>query len=60
VQTITLTADGEAAFTQLRAAAVAFDRRLRHGIEEAELATLRRVLPLMQSNVIPTTAEDRS
>ena len=62
VQTISLTAEGEAAFTRLRAAAVAFDRRLRHGIDDDELATLHRVLPLMQRNVAsaPIAREHRS
>jgi MarR family transcriptional regulator, transcriptional regulator for hemolysin len=54
LQAITLSAAGEAMFDQLRSAAVAFDRRLRNGIGEDELATLRRVLPRMQHNVTTT------
>jgi MarR family transcriptional regulator for hemolysin len=62
LQTITLTTDGEAAFTRLRSAAVTFDRRLRTGVTDDDLAVLRRVLPRMQHNVStePVRAEDRS
>jgi hypothetical protein len=44
-------------FTRLRGAAVAFDRRLRNGVTDDDLATLRRVLPTMQHNVISTATE---
>jgi len=57
LQAITLTPDGEAMFTRLRGAAVAFDRRLRNGVTDDDLATLRRVLPTMQHNVISTATE---
>jgi MarR family transcriptional regulator, transcriptional regulator for hemolysin len=61
-QAISLTPGGEAMFDQLREAAVAFDQRLRAGVRADELATLRRVLPLMQRNVTttPATAEASS
>ena len=51
LQTITLTADGDALFFRLRTAAVAFDRRLRTGIGDAEVAELRRVLTALHDNV---------
>jgi MarR family transcriptional regulator for hemolysin len=62
LQAVTLTPDGEAMFTRLRGAAVAFDRRLRKGVSDDDLATLRRVLPTMQHNVTsaPTEVEDRA
>jgi MarR family transcriptional regulator for hemolysin len=62
LQAITLTAHGDAMFTRLRSAAVAFDRRLRKGVTEDDLATLRRVLPTMQNNVSSklVRTEDRS
>jgi MarR family transcriptional regulator for hemolysin len=40
VQVVTLTEAGEAAFLRLRAAAIAFDARLRAGFTEADLASL--------------------
>ncbi len=41
VQVVTLTEAGEAAFVRLRDTAIAFDARLRAGLTEADLATLR-------------------
>ena len=59
LQTISLTAGGEALFLRLRDAAVAFDRRLRTGIGDAEATELRRLLTAMHDNVAtprPTTS----
>jgi MarR family transcriptional regulator, transcriptional regulator for hemolysin len=51
VHVVTLTEDGEQAFLRLRDAAVAFDRRLRRGISDAEAATLSDVLGRLAQNV---------
>lgn len=48
---IELTDKGEALFHRLRAAAGAFDRRLRAGLDDEEIATLARILTKLQSNV---------
>ncbi|MGD0702398.1 MAG: MarR family winged helix-turn-helix transcriptional regulator [Trebonia sp.] len=50
VQVVTLTEAGEAAFLRLRAAAVAFDARLRAGFTEAALATLDAQLRQLAAN----------
>ena len=50
LQSITLTADGDALFLRLNQAAVAFDRRLRSGIADSEIAELRRLLSALQEN----------
>jgi MarR family transcriptional regulator, transcriptional regulator for hemolysin len=51
LQTITLTAAGDALFARLRAAAAAFDRRLRTGISDAELTELRQLLAALHDNL---------
>jgi MarR family transcriptional regulator for hemolysin len=51
VQVVTLTEAGEAAFLRLRAAAVAFDARLRAGFAEADLASLDALLHRLAANV---------
>ncbi|WP_345464081.1 MarR family transcriptional regulator [Deinococcus carri] len=51
VHIIELTASGEDAFQRLREAAVTFDRRLRAGLDEAEINGLRQVLAKLQGNV---------
>lgn len=56
-QTVTLTASGERAFTQLRKAATAFDRRLHNGITEAELIDLRRLLTTISTNIASGQSE---
>lgn len=48
---VELTESGEALFDQLRAAAVAFDRRLRKGMDEDEIADLSRSLSKLDTNV---------
>jgi MarR family transcriptional regulator for hemolysin len=50
VQVVTLTEAGEAAFLRLRAAAVAFDARLRAGFAEADLASLDAQLHRLAAN----------
>jgi MarR family transcriptional regulator, transcriptional regulator for hemolysin len=50
VQIVTLTESGEAAFLRLRAAAVAFDARLRTGFAEADLASLDAQLHRLAAN----------
>jgi MarR family transcriptional regulator for hemolysin len=50
VHVVALTAAGEEAFTGLRGAAMAFDRRLRHGISEEEAAVLSDLLGRLATN----------
>lgn len=52
-QVVTLTRSGEARFTRLRGAVVAFDRQLRDGMSERDLATLRRLLARLRANAAP-------
>ncbi len=51
VQRVTLTPGGEAAFHRMRAAAVAFDERLRSGVDEEHLALVRDVLTRLTANL---------
>ena len=51
VQVVALTEAGEAAFTRLRDVAVAFDARLRAGLDDADLATLSTLLGRLAANV---------
>lgn len=66
VQSVQLTAAGEAAFEALRSAAVAFDRRLRTGLDDDDIARFGAVLERMVANVgvpapdPPHPAGDRS
>ncbi|MGH8862881.1 MAG: MarR family winged helix-turn-helix transcriptional regulator [Jatrophihabitantaceae bacterium] len=56
-QPVTLTTSGEAMFLRLRTAAVAFDKRLRIGIADADIARLRELLTALRANVPnPATA----
>jgi MarR family transcriptional regulator, transcriptional regulator for hemolysin len=50
VHIVELTAAGEEAFARLRDAAIAFDRRLRHGISSEEVATLGGLLRRLAEN----------
>jgi MarR family transcriptional regulator for hemolysin len=52
VHTVELTADGEALFQKLRGAAAAFDKRLRAGITESEVAELGRLLDRLSANAV--------
>jgi MarR family transcriptional regulator, transcriptional regulator for hemolysin len=51
VHVVELTEAGEALFLRLRNAAVAFDRQLRAGLNEEELASFTRVLDRLHANV---------
>jgi MarR family transcriptional regulator for hemolysin len=51
VHLVELTERGEATFERLRAAAIAYDRRLREGLGEEEIATLWGLLERLQANV---------
>ena len=53
VHLVELTEAGEEAFMSLREAALAFDRRLRHGITPAELAGFEAILDRLAANVTP-------
>lgn len=51
VQVVELTEEGEAAFGRLRAAAMAFDARLREGLSAADLEKLETLLSTLSANV---------
>ncbi len=51
VQVVTLTDKGSQAFLALRAAAVAFDARLRAGLDDADLDALATLLTRLSANV---------
>lgn len=53
VQTVTVTEAGEALFLRLRRAAGAFEGRLRAGLDDAEVAELRRLLAQLAENAPP-------
>jgi MarR family transcriptional regulator for hemolysin len=52
-QTVTVTEAGEALFLRLRRAAGAFDGRLRAGLDDVEVAELRRLLAQLAENAPP-------
>ena len=51
VHVVELTAEGDALFVRLRAAATAFDRRLRAGLSAADLERFEAVLDRLRDNV---------
>jgi MarR family transcriptional regulator, transcriptional regulator for hemolysin len=51
VQVVALTDEGLVRFRRLRQAAMAFDRRLRRGIDDAELALVDEILARLSANV---------
>ena len=53
VQQVTVTEAGETLFLRLRRAAGAFDGRLRAGLDDAEVAELRRLLTQLAENAPP-------
>ncbi len=57
VHVVELTDAGEAAFARLRDAALAFDRRLRHGLGAEELSAFEAVLDRLAANVAPPGSE---
>lgn len=52
VHVVELTADGEAAFQRMRAAAVAFDRRLRADFSDDELERVSAALHRLRENAV--------
>ena len=53
VQRIAVTESGEALFLRLRRAAAAFEGRLHAGLEDDDVATLRRLLAQLEENARP-------
>jgi len=53
IQVVTLTEKGDQVFLALRAAAVAFDAKLRTGLADSDLATLAALLTRLSANVGP-------
>jgi MarR family transcriptional regulator for hemolysin len=53
VQRVTVTESGEHLFLRLRRAAASFDGRLRAGLDDAEVAELRRLLAQLTENARP-------
>ena len=53
VQRIAVTESGEALFLRLRRAAAAFEGRLHAGLDDDEVATLRRLLAQLEENALP-------
>jgi MarR family transcriptional regulator for hemolysin len=51
VHVVELTEKGEAAFHRMRGAAAAFDRRLRSGVSEEDVANLEDLLSRLERNV---------
>jgi MarR family transcriptional regulator for hemolysin len=58
VHQVRLTDQGEALFLRLASAARTHDRRLRAGLDAADLATLERLLDRMRANVTAESPED--
>lgn len=56
IHLVEITALGEARFRALRTAAVAYDRRLRDGLSEDDVATLGRLLERLRANVTDASA----
>ena len=59
VHLVELTRQGESAFQRMRGAATEFDRRLRAGISDAEIAQLGQLLGRVLSNVAGDTEPDQ-
>src|ERR1700761_8275255 len=51
IQVVALTEKGDEAFVRLRAAAIAFDAKLRSGLSDTDLATLTMLLTRLTANV---------
>jgi MarR family transcriptional regulator, transcriptional regulator for hemolysin len=58
VHLIDLTTTGEETFVRLRYAAMAFDRRLRHGITERETSQLHDLLTRLVANIAPAVDQN--
>ena len=57
IQVVALTEKGDEAFQRLRAAAVAFDAKLRTGLDDADVANLAAVLTRLSANVAPAASD---
>ncbi len=57
VHVVELTSDGQRLFRELARAANAFDRRLRQGIDEADIAALGDLLARLAANIAPEAEE---
>ncbi|MGN6792281.1 MAG: MarR family winged helix-turn-helix transcriptional regulator [Streptosporangiaceae bacterium] len=55
IHVVRLTATGDEMFLRLRAAASGFDQRLREGITDDEIASLRDLLGQLTANVLPAS-----
>jgi MarR family transcriptional regulator for hemolysin len=55
-QVVELTAEGERLFASLLTAVVEFDRRLREGLGDDEIATLRTLLARVRTNIVAPAA----
>ncbi|TQN42209.1 transcriptional regulator [Blastococcus colisei] len=53
VQVVTVTESGEHLFLRLRRAAASFDGRLRAGLDDSDVAHLRRLLDQLEENARP-------
>jgi MarR family transcriptional regulator for hemolysin len=53
IRTLSLTEQGRQAFIEMRNAAGSFDARLREGISDAQVQTLRRLLNRLRDNTSP-------
>jgi MarR family transcriptional regulator for hemolysin len=58
-QTVELTEAGEAAFLRMREAAMAFDRRLRAGVDKNEVELLRELLSRVAHNANENATSER-
>src|SRR5262249_15881672 len=58
VHQVDLTEAGEATFQRLRGAAMAFDQQLRTGLDENEIATLRRLFARLLENIADRSAAE--
>jgi MarR family transcriptional regulator for hemolysin len=56
--TVELTPGGEALFLRLRDAVQAFDRQLRSGLREVDIAQLERLLGRLRANAAPSPRSD--
>jgi MarR family transcriptional regulator for hemolysin len=60
VQRVELTSAGEAMFERLRARAAVFDRQLRAGVSDVEVAALSRTLDRLRDNALGADVETTS
>jgi len=60
IHRVELTEAGEATFFRLLESVSAFDRRLRSGLDEGEIAALTRALTRLRDNVAGPAADERA